>query len=90
MYHLERDELVHARWKLNTDGCSQWFFSRLAKGDGRNRIGRREKKKEKFREEGKIDSKSKELGEIGSESREKGDLPPCCTPLRRRKQLLTG
>ena len=44
------------------------------------KVGRREKKKLNFREEGEIGSKSREEGEIGSESREKGDLPPCSTP----------
>ena len=49
---------------------------------GRNRIGRREKKKRnRLGRREKLAHKSKEEGEIGSESREKGDLPPCSPPL---------
>ena len=62
MYHVERDELAHARWKLKTDGCSQWFLSRLAKGEGMNRIGRKEKWPKKCWEEGEIRGKSREEG----------------------------
>ena len=62
-------------------------------GEGRTRIGRREKWPKKSWEEGeeeklgvgRIDldeeTKSREEGEIGSETREKGDLLPCSSPL---------